>query len=181
MRRPGNPKKWRAKVLCEGKIADLALVTVEDDQFWTDELLDLQFVDVPELQASIASNVMRGARYMFVCSTHSITNPGCLSCERYLFDQVPCLKLLLQIRRCGTAGLDTGCWLPPWRRFPQYHQGYCLKGTPPSPAWALVVLLQHLDAPGVLYNAASVQDLCTLATSIASGPYTGWNYAQRPD
>lgn len=50
VRRPGNPKKWRAKVLCEGKIADLALVTVEDDQFWTDELLDLQFVDVPELQ-----------------------------------------------------------------------------------------------------------------------------------
>ena len=54
VRRPGNPKKWRAKVLCEGKIADLALVTVEDTQFWTDELLDLQFVDVPELQASIA-------------------------------------------------------------------------------------------------------------------------------
>lgn len=54
VRRPGNPKKWRAKVLCEGKIADLALVTVEDDQFWTDELLDLRFVDVPELQASTA-------------------------------------------------------------------------------------------------------------------------------
>ncbi|KAL3146345.1 hypothetical protein ABBQ32_003036 [Trebouxia sp. C0010 RCD-2024] len=53
VRRPGNPKKWRAKVLCEGKIADLALVTVEDDQFWTDELLDLRFVDVPELQDSI--------------------------------------------------------------------------------------------------------------------------------
>ena len=53
VRRPGNPKKWRAKVLCEGKIADLALVTVEDAHFWTDELLDLQFVDVPELQASI--------------------------------------------------------------------------------------------------------------------------------
>ena len=55
MRRPGNPKKWRAKVLCEGKIADLALVTVEDDQFWTDELLDLQFVDVPELQVMLVS------------------------------------------------------------------------------------------------------------------------------
>ena len=54
VRRPGNPKKWRAKELCEGKSADLALVTVEDDQFWTDELLDLQFVDVPELQASLA-------------------------------------------------------------------------------------------------------------------------------
>lgn len=55
VRRPGNPKKWRAKVLCEGKIADLALVTVEDNQFWTNELLGLQFVDVPELQASIPS------------------------------------------------------------------------------------------------------------------------------
>ena len=41
-------------MLCEGKIADLALVTVDDDQFWTDDLLDLQFVDVPELQASKA-------------------------------------------------------------------------------------------------------------------------------
>lgn len=53
VRRPGNPKKWRAKVLCEGKIADLALVTVEDDLFWTDELLDLEFVDVPELQVQL--------------------------------------------------------------------------------------------------------------------------------
>lgn len=58
VRRPGNPKKWRAKVLCEGKIADLALVTVEDDHFWTDELLDLQFVDVPELQASLCVPVI---------------------------------------------------------------------------------------------------------------------------
>ena len=60
VRRPGNPKKWRAKVLCEGKIADLALVTVEDDQFWTDELLDLQFVDVPELQVKLAP-------FLFTC------------------------------------------------------------------------------------------------------------------
>ena len=59
VRRPGNPKKWRAKVLCEGKIADLALVTVEDDQFWTDELLDLQFVDVPELQVSSRMQLAR--------------------------------------------------------------------------------------------------------------------------
>lgn len=56
VRRPGNPKKWKAKVLCEGKIADLALVTVEDDLFWTDELLDLEFVDVPELQVSQQTN-----------------------------------------------------------------------------------------------------------------------------
>ena len=57
VRRPGNPKKWRAKVLCEGRIADLALVTVQDDHFWTDELLDLHFVDVPELQASIPTTL----------------------------------------------------------------------------------------------------------------------------
>ena len=66
VRRPGNPKKWRAKVLCEGNIADLALVTVEDDQFWTDELLDLQLVDVPELQASIAGCVTTGLA-MHIC------------------------------------------------------------------------------------------------------------------
>ena len=58
VRRPGNPKKWRAKVLCEGKIADLALVTVEDDLFWTDELLDLEFVDVPELQVTTNFTVL---------------------------------------------------------------------------------------------------------------------------
>ena len=50
MRRPGNPKKWRAKVLCDGKICDLALLTVEEEDFWTADLVSLQFVDVPELQ-----------------------------------------------------------------------------------------------------------------------------------
>lgn len=50
VRRPGNPKKWRARVLCEGKICDLALLTVDDEDFWGDDLLGLQFVDVPELQ-----------------------------------------------------------------------------------------------------------------------------------
>ena len=50
VRRPGNPKKWRAKVLCEGKICDLALLTVEEEDFWTADLVSLQFVDVPELQ-----------------------------------------------------------------------------------------------------------------------------------
>eukprot|EP00891_Asterochloris_glomerata_P000822 jgi/Astpho2/822/e_gw1.00016.51.1_t len=53
VRRPGNPKKWRAKVLCEGKICDLALLTVEEEDFWTADLVSLQFVDVPELQDSI--------------------------------------------------------------------------------------------------------------------------------
>eukprot|EP00884_Botryococcus_braunii_P011067 jgi/Botrbrau1/19962/Bobra.0059s0078.1 len=53
VRRPGNPKKWRARVLCEGKICDLALLTVDDSDFWGDDLLGLEFVDVPELQDSI--------------------------------------------------------------------------------------------------------------------------------
>ena len=74
VRRPGNPKKWRAKVLCEGKIADLALVTVEDDQFWTNELLDLQFVDVPELQASIARHVI------IPCCSCLYAQCACCSC-----------------------------------------------------------------------------------------------------
>ncbi len=29
VRAPGNPKKWRAKVLCDGKVCDLALLTVK--------------------------------------------------------------------------------------------------------------------------------------------------------
>ena len=51
VRRPGNPKKWRARVLCEGIICDLALLTVDEPGFWSDDLMSLQFVAVPELQA----------------------------------------------------------------------------------------------------------------------------------
>lgn len=50
VRRPGNPKKWRARILCEGIICDLALLTVDEDEFWSEDLMSLQFVDVPELQ-----------------------------------------------------------------------------------------------------------------------------------
>lgn len=53
VRRPGNPKKWKARVACEGRICDLALLTVDDDGFWEDDLQPLQFVDVPELQDAI--------------------------------------------------------------------------------------------------------------------------------
>lgn len=82
VRRPGNPKKWRAKVLCEGKIADLALVTVEDDQFWTDELLDLQFVDVPELQAIIATSMLAvGAAMLYVTACTF----ACSQCLVYIY------------------------------------------------------------------------------------------------
>lgn len=55
VRRPGVPKKWTARVVCMGKMCDLALLTVEEDAFWAADLRPLQFVDVPELQ-------VRGAR-----------------------------------------------------------------------------------------------------------------------
>lgn len=51
VRRPGNPKKWRARILCEGIICDLALLTVDEPDFWSEDLMSLQFVAVPELQA----------------------------------------------------------------------------------------------------------------------------------
>mmetsp|Transcript_2030 Transcript_2030/g.5998 ORF Transcript_2030/g.5998 Transcript_2030/m.5998 type:complete len:611 (-) Transcript_2030:181-2013(-) len=53
VRRPGNPKKWRARVACEGRICDLALLTVDEDAFWAEPLQGVQFVDVPELQDTI--------------------------------------------------------------------------------------------------------------------------------
>jgi len=54
VRRPGNPKKWRALVTCLGKPCDLALLTVEEEEFWTD-LKPLNFLeDVPELQSPVA-------------------------------------------------------------------------------------------------------------------------------
>ena len=52
VRRPGNPKKWRSRVLCEAKVCDLALLTVDCDDFWLGDLMSLRFVQVPELQVS---------------------------------------------------------------------------------------------------------------------------------
>lgn len=49
VRRPGNARKWPARVLCHGHICDLALVTVDDDAFW-EGLRPVTFVGVPELQ-----------------------------------------------------------------------------------------------------------------------------------
>lgn len=53
VRRPGKSQKWRARVLCEGRICDLALLTVDAPEFWSGNLMSLQFVEVPELQDSI--------------------------------------------------------------------------------------------------------------------------------
>ncbi|KAF5843609.1 trypsin-like cysteine/serine peptidase domain-containing protein [Dunaliella salina] len=67
VRRPGMARKFRAQIICEGKMCDLALMTVEDDAFWLGPggssngtasgpgpLKPLNFVDVPELQVPIA-------------------------------------------------------------------------------------------------------------------------------
>ncbi|GFR42650.1 hypothetical protein Agub_g3587 [Astrephomene gubernaculifera] len=54
VRRPGLAKKFKAELVCEGKVCDLALLTVRDDAFWAAELRGLDFVDVPELQSPIA-------------------------------------------------------------------------------------------------------------------------------
>jgi hypothetical protein len=59
LRRPGNPKKWRARVLCEGKVCDLALLTVDDDGFWSSELREIEFVDVPNLQVRFCLSASR--------------------------------------------------------------------------------------------------------------------------
>lgn len=53
VRRPGNAKKFKAEVVCEGKMCDLALLTVRDDAFWDPDMRGLTFVDVPELQVCV--------------------------------------------------------------------------------------------------------------------------------
>lgn len=57
VRRPGNAKKWKATVLCEAKSSDLALLTVEEDLFWQDDLREVKFVDVPDLQVGLIAGV----------------------------------------------------------------------------------------------------------------------------
>ena len=87
-------------MLCEGKIADLALITVEYDQFWTAKLLDLQSVDVPELQASKAG------------SCHGMTWPAWLSPKvklhykaRLLSSKCQQTQTYWNVMSCGLAGL----------------------------------------------------------------------------
>ena len=79
VRRPGNPKKWRARVACEGRICDLALLTVDEDAFWAEPLQGVQFVDVPELQVVRQLRVLQG--------------PHCISCvalSHLCFELVSC-------------------------------------------------------------------------------------------
>ncbi|GAX78449.1 hypothetical protein CEUSTIGMA_g5889.t1 [Chlamydomonas eustigma] len=54
VRRPGMAKKFKAEILAEAKVCDLALLTVNDDSFWDADMKALEFVDVPELQSPIA-------------------------------------------------------------------------------------------------------------------------------
>lgn len=52
VRRLGVPKRWPAKVLHLSRVCDLALLTVEEDAFWTG-MEDVDLVDTPHLQDQI--------------------------------------------------------------------------------------------------------------------------------
>jgi hypothetical protein len=67
VRRPGVPKKWTARVVCLGKMCDLALLTVEEEAFWGADLRPLEFVDVPELQVRPAGAAAAGCGSMLGC------------------------------------------------------------------------------------------------------------------
>lgn len=55
VRRPGTAKKFKAEILVDGKVCDLALLTVQDEHFWSgSDLRPLEFVSVPELQSPIS-------------------------------------------------------------------------------------------------------------------------------
>mmetsp|Transcript_37567 Transcript_37567/g.83659 ORF Transcript_37567/g.83659 Transcript_37567/m.83659 type:complete len:631 (-) Transcript_37567:577-2469(-) len=54
VRRPGLAKKFKADILAEAKVCDLALLTVPDPGFWDPELRAVEFEEVPELQSPIA-------------------------------------------------------------------------------------------------------------------------------
>jgi hypothetical protein len=81
VRRPGNPKKWRARVLCQGIICDLALLTVDEPEFWSEDLMSLQFVAVPELQVPPGQHpkrprpkAIKAAPKRFIETVSSISN-----------------------------------------------------------------------------------------------------------
>ena len=52
VRREGRPKKFPARVLCCAPAVDLALLTVDDEEFWHN-LCPLQLAAVPHLQDSV--------------------------------------------------------------------------------------------------------------------------------
>lgn len=77
VRRPGNAKKFKAEVVCDGKMADLALLTVKEDVFWTG-LRGLEFVDVPDLQSPIAGGVASAVLLALkACSLYSQSTACC--------------------------------------------------------------------------------------------------------
>lgn len=53
VRRPGNPKKFRASVLCAAAVCDLAIVTVDDDAFWEGMGEVTLVADVPRVQSEV--------------------------------------------------------------------------------------------------------------------------------
>jgi S1-C subfamily serine protease len=53
VRKHGSPQKFKAKVLAVGHECDLALLTVEDEEFW-EGMQPLDLGDIPFLQEAVA-------------------------------------------------------------------------------------------------------------------------------
>ena len=124
VRKPGNSRKWRAHVLCEGKICDLALLSVSSSEFWADDLMPLEFVEVPELQVQH-------------CRLWPLDQLPPCCCA--VFPSLPCFRegtdkaaacrpprVLWDPKADSASGLDTGGWLPPGRRLSEHHKGHCV-------------------------------------------------------
>jgi len=50
VRRPGDARKYKARLVCFGRDCDLALLSVDDPAFWVAPFMDLSFSPEPQLQ-----------------------------------------------------------------------------------------------------------------------------------
>ena len=122
VRKPGNSRKWRAHVLCEAKVCDLALLSVTSSEFWADDFLPLHFVDVPELQVGRAhSSALHWARLQESSPACPVTSAAVQTHFRQLEPAllVPCRQpgwpsMTHAVQRCR---LRPGCML---RRTPSW-------------------------------------------------------------
>mmetsp|Transcript_17169 Transcript_17169/g.32678 ORF Transcript_17169/g.32678 Transcript_17169/m.32678 type:complete len:650 (-) Transcript_17169:142-2091(-) len=90
VRKHGDATKYRAKVLATGHDCDLALITVDEDEFWKD-LKPLTFGDIPSLQASVivvgypkggdCISVTKGVVSRVVVNTYSHSNQVLLTVQ----------------------------------------------------------------------------------------------------
>jgi hypothetical protein len=53
MRKHGNAKKYTARVLAVGHECDVAMLTVDDDAFWTDDVEALEVEGLPDMQEEV--------------------------------------------------------------------------------------------------------------------------------